>query len=58
MLSMAPKKAVPKALNRQELSSAMILRIMVAPWFGRGSSGASSSETVGLRVKERGLLGC
>lgn len=43
MLSMAPKYAELKARKRQELSSGMMRRRRVAPWEGRGSSGASRS---------------
>ena len=57
MLSMAPKKALPKARKRQLLSSGMIRRTRVELCVGRGSSGGSRDEVVGLRARDRGLLG-
>ena len=52
---LAPKKAVEKALKRQELSSGIMRRMSVDACVGRGTSGASISDDVGLRLEEGGL---
>ena len=56
MLSIRPKKAELNALNRQELSSGIIRRTIVALRAGRGISGESCSILSAFLDNRRGLL--